>query len=231
MSLIFQAFTGTIRAWRRGTEVLEGITHGEFAVNKLSNALNSTLYFYNPKKNYAFTFEKGNHMGLPADTLSFITVSSAFMPKDSPFEKGPHRLKIYIDTDDQGDPALFAMALPALATEDDFEDEYNPEPYLISHEVQGLEIFVYDKENEDWTEEWEKENAVPERIKINIYIASDDEEEEPLIFTRVIDIPVAPSVKNKLTGPSSSANTEETPPTQTPPSGGNSPSTPSIKPR
>ena len=60
MSIAFQAFSGTIRGWRRGTEVADGIKHGDFAMNQLSSALNSTIYFFNPKKSYAFTFEKNN---------------------------------------------------------------------------------------------------------------------------------------------------------------------------
>ena len=59
MSIAFQAFSGTIRGWKRGTEVMDGIKHGDFAMNQMAAVLNSTIYFYNPRKSYAFTFEKG----------------------------------------------------------------------------------------------------------------------------------------------------------------------------
>lgn len=202
MSIVFQAFTGTLRGWKRGTEVVDGIKHGDFAMNQLATALNSTIYFYNPRKSYAFTFEKGTENGLPADIITFVTASSAFMPEGSPLQHGPHRIKLYIENDDEGNPALFAMAYPAIADIEEFENEYDAEPYLVSRAVQGLEILLYDEETEDWTEEWEKENSVPERIKMMIYVPSEDEDEEPIVFTRVLDIPVAESVKSKLTGPS-----------------------------
>ncbi|MCF7816863.1 MAG: type II secretion system GspH family protein [Kiritimatiellales bacterium] len=206
MSIAFQAFSGTIHAWKRGTEVVDGIKHGDFAMNQLASALDSTLYFFNPRKTYAFTIERGNAGSLPADTISFVTASSAFMPDGSPFAKGPHRLKLFID-DEDGSPALFASALPAIAEDEDEESEYVEEPMLVSRAVQGLEILIYDEETEDWTEDWEKENDVPERILIKIYVASEDEDEEPIVFTRVLEIPVAKSVEAKLTGPSKGAQT------------------------
>jgi prepilin-type N-terminal cleavage/methylation domain-containing protein len=202
MSIVFEAFTGTTRAWRRGTEVADGIKHGDFAMNQLAAALNSTVYFYNPNKSYAFTFEKGSHGGLPADTITFVTASSAFMPEGSPLQNGPHRIMIYIDDDENGDPALFAKAVPALADIEEFESEYLTEPHMVSRAIQGIEILLYDEDTDDWTASWEKENSVPERVKIQVYVPSDDDAEDPLVFTRILDIPVAESVKKKLTGPS-----------------------------
>ncbi|MDF7807394.1 type II secretion system protein [Pontiellaceae bacterium B12219] len=201
MSIAFQAFSGTVRGWKRGMEVMDGIKHGDFAMTQLVAALNSTIYFYNGKKTYAFTFEKDSNSGLPADSISFVTSSGAFMPFDSPFISGPHRLNLFIDNDD-GAPALFVSALPAVANPEDEEDELEADPILVSREVQGLEILIWDDENEDWTEEWEQENSIPERIMLTIFVASEDPAEEPIAFSRVIEIPVAASVKDKLTGPS-----------------------------
>lgn len=209
MSIAFQAFNGTIRGWKRGTEVIDGIKHGDFAMGQLVSAVNSTIYFTNPRKTYAFKFDKHTEGGLPADMISFVTSSSAFMPHDSPFTTGPHRLKLYIDNDG-GESALFAIAMPAIANDEEFEDEYDTEPILVSRAVQGLEILFWDKETEDWTEKWEKENAVPERILLTIFVASTDEDEEPIEFSRVVEIPVYKSMAAKLTGPSMSSRNSGT---------------------
>ena len=203
MSIAFQAFSGTIRGWKRGTEVIDGIKHGDFAMTQLVKALRSTIYFYNPKKTYAFKIEKGNSGGLPADTISFVTASGAFMPEYSPFATGPHRLKLFIGNDDSGDSALFASPMPAVTDDDEYEDEYDSEPLLVSRAIQGLEILLWDEETEDWTVDWEKENSVPERILLILFVASENEDEEPIEFTRIIEIPVALSVKEKLASPSS----------------------------
>ena len=212
MSIIFESFSAAIRGWKRGTEVLDGVTHGEFAMNHLTAVLNSTIYFNNPRKSYAFTFEKSTTAGLPSDTISFVTASSAMMPENSPLKNGPHRIKLYIDIDDDGNPALFSMAVPAMANFEDFEAEYAIEPHLVSRTIQGLEIMLYNAETEDWTSEWEEDNSVPERVMIMVYVPSDNEDEEPIVFTRVLEIPVAESVLLHLSGPS-----------KTSASGGNSP--------
>ena len=200
MSIAFQAFSGTIRAFKRGTEVMEGIKHGDFAMTQLVGTLNSTIFFDSPRKTYAFTIEKESNSGLPADIISFVTSSGAFMPHDSPFSSGPHRIKLFIE-DDKGAPALFVTAMPAVPNSEDEEEDFDAEPILVSREVQGLEILIWDKETEDWTEEWEPENSVPERILITVFVAADDPTEESIKFTRVLEIPVSSSLKDKLTGP------------------------------
>lgn len=201
MSIAFEAFSSTIRGWKRGMEVAEGITHGDFAMQPLVCALDSTIYFYNQRKCYAFKIENGTKSGYPADLISFVTASGAFMPADSPYAKGPHRLKLYIDTDNHGDPALFAIPMPAIADDEEFEDEFDVVPILVSHSVCGLDIQFWDSENEDWTEEWEEENSVPERVQVTLVVAAEDENDEPIEFTRVIEIPVFDSVKERLSSP------------------------------
>ena len=202
MAVAFEAFSGTIRGWKRGTEVIEGIKHGDFAMTQLSAALNSTIFFNSPRKSYAFEMERGTISGLPADSISFVTASSAFMPEGSPLQHGPHRLKLFIDDDEEGNPALFSIAFPAIANIEEAEDEYDAEPHLISRAVQGLEVLLYNKELEDWTDdEWEKGNSIPEKVQLTIYVASEEEDEEPISFSRVLEIPVAQSISSKLTGP------------------------------
>ena len=205
MSIAFEAFSGAVRGWKRGTEVADGIKHGDFAMGQLVAALNSTIYFYNARKVYAFRFEKNTASGLPSDTLSFVTASGAFMPADSPYAKGPHRIKLFIDDDDYGNPALFALPMPAIADEEEFEQQFRAEPLIVSRAISGLEIQFWDTQAEQWTEEWETDNAVPERILIRMYVASDDEREEPIVFTRLVEIPVFKSVAERLASPSKAA--------------------------
>lgn len=205
MLIAFQSFSGTVRGWKRGMEVIDGIKHGDFAMNQLAAAINSTIYFSNPRKTYAFTFEKEAMSGLPADRISFVTSSGAFLPHNSPLVRSPHRLNVFIDSED-GAQALFVTATPAVPNDEEAEEEYAADPILVSRAVQGLEILIWDAENEDWTEEWEEENSVPERIQLIVFVASDDENEDPIEFYRVVEIPVAPSVKEKLTSPTIQGN-------------------------
>jgi prepilin-type N-terminal cleavage/methylation domain-containing protein len=205
MALSFQAFSGTIRGWKRGTRVMENIKHGQFAMLQLANALNSTVYFNNPRQSYGFIFEKngGNSADYPADIISFVTASSAFVPYGHPLTRGPHRLKLYIDKSDNGEDALFAEIRPIVAD----EDKYKADPILVTTGIQGIECTFYDEEQDSWTDEWTHKNSIPKRIKVALYAPpnKDEKADDGVVFTRIFEIPVAASVPAQLKGPSQSS--------------------------
>jgi hypothetical protein len=94
MSIAVQALQQTLSAWKRGEEVIDSIQHGDYVMSQLVCAINSTLYFYDENATYAFTVEKDTANGNPADIVSFVTTSPAFLPPDSPFLKGPHNMTV-----------------------------------------------------------------------------------------------------------------------------------------
>ncbi|MCF7849896.1 MAG: type II secretion system GspH family protein [Kiritimatiellales bacterium] len=196
LSIAFQALSATIRGWRRGTEVAESIQHGDFAMEHLVGALRSTVYFNDAKKSYGFQLEK-NGSTYPADRISWVTASPAFMPMASPFQHGSHRITLFIDQTDDGEDGLFASARPQLADEEDYEAE----EWLVSRGIQGLECRIYNAEEELWEEEYETSNSVPDRIEISLYAAPADEDDDAVVFTRILEIPVAASVKERLSNP------------------------------
>jgi len=201
LTIAFESFSASLRAWKRGSEVIDSMKHGEFVMNRLAAAVDSAIYFRNQRKAYAFKIEKKNEGGLPADVIDFVTASDAFMPADSPLREAPHRIRLFID-DRDGEPALYLLAMPAIADEEEFEDAFDPEPVLTSRLVRGLKIEIYDEQNEEWTDEWEKGNSIPKRIRLSVYVMADpDSDDAPVLFVRVIDIPVATSLKANLTGP------------------------------
>ncbi|MBN2686369.1 MAG: prepilin-type N-terminal cleavage/methylation domain-containing protein, partial [Pontiellaceae bacterium] len=209
MSVAVQALDQTLRAWKRGGEVIDSIQHGDYVISQLVCAINSTLYFYDENATYAFTVEKDTNFGNPADIVSFVTTSSAFLPPDSPFLKGPHRIELTIDSDDNGDPALFVLAMPAvnMLMEDDtedFRDQYDAEPVIACPSVNGLEILFWNEEDEEWEEEWEEENSVPQRIQVIVSVMSSDPDEDDTIFQRIIEIPVYGATLQQIPGPTSS---------------------------
>lgn len=211
MSIAVQALQQTLRAWKRGGEVIDNIQHGDYAISQLVCAINSTLYFYDNNATYAFTVEKDTNFGNPADIVSFVTTSPAFLPPDSPFLKGPHRIELTIDSDDNGDPALFILAMPAvnMLLEDDtedFRDQYDAEPTIACPNVNGLEILFWNEEDEEWEDEWEEENSVPKRIQVTVSVMSSDPDEDDTIFQRIIEIPVYAATEQQISGPTASSN-------------------------
>jgi hypothetical protein len=90
-----------------------------------------------------------------------------------------------------------------VADPEQVEEDYEAEPHLVSREVQGLEVQTYDPENEEWLDEdWTKKSALPERLRVVIYVQPATPEDEPILFERMLEIPVAPSVELHLKGPS-----------------------------
>ncbi len=202
MGIAFQAFTGTIRGWKRGTEVMNGIHHGDFSMNQMAAALRSIIYFNNPRKTYAFRLEKNIGTDLPADRISFVTSSRFFMSVDSTFAQSPHRIQLFIDEDEDGNPSLHSLVMPAIADEEQFIEEYAAEPHLVSRAVRGLEVLVWNGTDEEWEDQWELENSIPERLLLSLYVVASDEDEPPIVFSRTLDLPTAESVKEAIDHPS-----------------------------
>ena len=209
MSIAFQALSSTLRGWKRGNEVIEGIHHGDFAMRQCASAINSMIYFQDERKRYAFRFEKEFSNNLPADWISFVTASSYFLHPNDPLAVGPHRLQLFIQDDEYGNPALYSISMPALSDEEEFIDKYNPEPYLITRAVQGFEILIYDFDNKEWSDKWDFDNHIPERVLISFYVTSEDEAEEPVVYNRVFNIPVAESMDQPLFSPTTKSTTTQ----------------------
>ena len=64
----------------------------------------------------------------------------------------------------------------------------------------GLDITVWNEQEEVWKEEWKYANRIPARVKIELYIST-EKNEEPVIYRRVIDIPTAESVGSSISSP------------------------------
>ena len=71
------------------------------------------IYFQDERKRYAFRFEKELSNNLPADWISFVTASPYFLHPNDPLAEGPHRLQLFIQDDEYGNPALHSISMPA----------------------------------------------------------------------------------------------------------------------
>ena len=200
MSLAFQGFNRTLMGWKRGTQLIEDMRYGDHFIQEVSQALHAMLFFNDRNKSYAFRMENKTENGFPADYVSFVTTSTACGTTDLPWHTLPHRLQLFMGTDSQGDPALCSITLPPLADEEKYLELYQPEAHLISSAIVGLDITVWNEQDEVWEEEWKYANRIPARVKIELYISTEINE-EPVIYRRVIDIPTAESVGSSISSP------------------------------
>ncbi len=203
MTIVLTTFTTTLNAWQRGTAALEDLHHGDFVMEQLVSALRSAIIFGSTPGAYSFRVESRSGGSYPNDLASWVTSGTAFMPQDSPLNRGLHRIVVTVENNPDGDPAFAIRALPHLS-EDEDED---PDPWFVSTEVKGLKFRFYNVEDEDWDDEWEDTNSLPAIVEVTLYLDPLEKYGPPVEFKRLVRIPLGGAVPEavKATGPESSA--------------------------
>ena len=195
MAVIILTFTVTVRGWRRGSELLEELHHGDYVMEQLVSALRSAAFFYNDPTRFGFWLEDLEGVDYPADKISFVTAGTAFMPPGSHLANGLHRIEITVQENEDGDPAVAIRAFPHLTEMEDWEAD----PWFVSTVVKGLNVRTYNQQDEDWEDEWEDTNAVPSLVEVTLFMDPvDDERGDPVELSRLVEIPVAPVVQNAV---------------------------------
>ena len=195
MAVIWQTFSSTIGAWRRGGELLDELRHGDFVMEQLISALRSAAFFESAPGKYGFTL-KNSDKNYPADKLSWVTASSAFMQPDSPLMNSLHRIVFSIEDGPDGDLAVAIRAYPQLA---DMEED-DVDPWFVSSEVKGINCRVYDLEADspDWENDWEDTNSIPSLMEITLYMDPLEKYGDPITIQRIVEIPVARKVDRQV---------------------------------
>ena len=194
MTVVVATFVATLKGWQKGSALLDELHHGDFVMEQLVSALRSTAFFPNAPEKYGFWLEDDAGGRYPTDFISFVTSGTAFLPTDSLLANGLHRLEFTIADNDDGDPAVSIRAVPHLMNPEDFEGE----PWFVSTTVKGFECRTYNMEDEDWEYDWEDTNAVPSLVEVTLYMDPLEGDTEPVVLSRVVEIPVAPVVANAV---------------------------------
>lgn len=197
-TIVWNTFTATTNAWRRGSKLMDRLHRGDFIMEQLYTALRSTAFFESRPEKYGFWLKDAGSGHTAHDTISWVTSGTAFVPEDSPLARGLHRIAFTIEDNDNGDPAVAVRAYPHLA--DLEEDDYDAETWYLSTEVQGFDCEVYDVEQEDWSFEWEDTNAIPRLVKVTLYLTPVELYEPPVEIVRLVEIPVAPPLEEAVEG-------------------------------
>jgi prepilin-type N-terminal cleavage/methylation domain-containing protein len=197
LTLAWQTFSATTRAWTSARALLDRTHHGDFVMAQLSSALRSMVFFDSatPDK-YGFRMDR-NSGDYGEHSISWVTDSGAFIPRNTGFEHGLHRIEVGAGRDDDGREGLMVTVWPHLADEEDVEKQ----SWVISENVKGLSCMVYNIEEEQWDDEWEDTNAIPGLIGITLYTEPFEEDEDPVEYHQLIEIPLGPPVTNEVDSP------------------------------
>ncbi|OGV47460.1 MAG: hypothetical protein A2X46_14150 [Lentisphaerae bacterium GWF2_57_35] len=196
-AIIWSTFSATVRAWTRGSELLDNLHHGDFVMEQMVSALRSAAFFSTAPDKYGFHLKDRGTGRDAADVVSWVTSGTAFLPPDSPLANGLHRITVTIEDNRDGKPSVCVMAYPHLADID--EGSVETEKWFISSEVKGLECQVYNKEDEDWDDEWEDTNSIPRLVQITLYMDPLEKYGDPVKLERLVELPVAPPLDAAVT--------------------------------
>lgn len=175
-------FWSVLKAWNRGSELLEQLHYGEFAMEQLVTALRGAAWF--PSKPAAFGF------WLEGDKASWVTSGTAFLPPDSPYQNGLHRLSVTADSVG-GQRGLVVRAWPHLSEE---MDENDAEPWLVCPGVDEFKCEWYDFEGDNWSTDWEETNSLPKLVRVTLKMEKRKNFDEELELQRLVELEVAPEL-------------------------------------
>ncbi len=183
-------FWSVLKAWTRGGEMLEQLHYGEFAMEQLVTAMRGAAWF--PSKPEAFGFWLEDNGG----KASWVTSGRAFLPPDSPWQNGLHRLSVTVDSVD-GEKGLVVKAWPHVGDED---AERDAEAWLVCPEVEELSCEWYDFEGDDWSQDWEETNSLPKLVRVTLKMKKRKQFDESLELQRLVELEVAPDLPGTESG-------------------------------
>ena len=195
MTIVWQSFTVAIRAWRRGSDFLMEMHHGDFVMEQLVESLRSAAYFDGSGDTYGFRLENRSEGRYPNDKLSWVKSGKGFMPYGTELGEGLHRIDLSVEDNEEGEPAVTARIYPHLAEEDE-EEYYEGETWQVSRRVKGIDCRVYIEEDEEWAEEWENSNSLPALVEITLYMDPLEGDDDPVQIARAIEIPISRELKS-----------------------------------
>lgn len=214
-TIIWSTFATTVDGWRRSTEYLDRITHGDFVIDQMVSSLRSAAFFPNRPDKFGFWLDASGGGDAPRDTISWVTAGSAFMLPDDPLSHGLYRIMLSVEGGGGGS-GLAVRSFQHLKSEIEKDDA---EPWIVSPRVIGLGCRIYNFEDETWENEWEDTNAVPRLVEITVFMEPLEKFGSPVKLQRLVEIPVAPAVTGAVRAVSSdgpaASRTRTAPPEQT----------------
>jgi len=214
MSLVLMSFSNVVKATQKGEAMLDTLHHGEYAMEQMVSCLRSAVFFTTEPDKYEFILEDGGSDDQPTDIASWVTSSSAFIPRGSEMNDTLHRIYFSIEDDEDGEPALAVSAHPHRIDPEDDEAE-DVDFWIVSRKVRGFNCRVYDLRDESWEDDYDIKRSLPAFVELTLMVDSgEDREWTPM--HRLVQIPMAQLAKDQGRaadrGATENATVEETVP-------------------
>ena len=191
-TVTYMTFSTVIKAWSRGSELTEQLHRGDFVAEQLVVALRSTYYPESNQKDskYGFWMEDDGDGETAEDEISWVAIGSALIGKENVYFGSPHRIRVTIEDDEDGNTGVAVRSWRVKGQEEDFEPD-DIEPVFLSSKISGMNYRVaYEVEDDelDWLDEWEETNKVPKYVELTLFMESVDRNEDAVELKRVVKI-------------------------------------------
>ncbi len=191
-TVTYMTFSTLVKAWSRGSQLTDELNHGDFVIEQMVDALRSAYYPESLQKDSKYGFwQKDNGDGENAeDEISWVTIGSSLIGRENVYYGSPHRVRLTIEDDEDGDSAIAVRSWRVKGQEKDFDPD-DIKPVFLSKEIIGMNCrTAYEMEDGefDWLDEWEETNKVPRYVEITLYMKPLAEGNDPVEVKRLVHI-------------------------------------------
>lgn len=196
MSICFAAFSGISRAWQRGLALVDDLNHGDYVLDQVAQGLRCAFFpvTAGKKKRYGFILENNGDGQNARDAFSWVKTGGALLRAEEPLRYGTHRVRVSVEPDQEGEPRIVTRAWRPYVNLSSFTPE-QINPFALADNLSGMDVRVATNRTDEgweWENQWDDDatNHLPLAVEITLYWAPAEEDQEPVITKRLVEIPV-----------------------------------------
>ena len=202
MAIALSAYYSVSRAWQRGVTLADSLNHGDYVMEQMVSGLRCAFY-PPPQSNaaggwsdFGFWLEKRGSGAEARDVISWVKTGAALLGQENVLDRGLHRVRVSVEDDPDGLPAVAIRVWRPYANPDAF-DASQVDPFFISGKALGLSCRVATNRTDagwEWMDNWENEatNHLPAAVEITLYLDPIERNDPPVEIKRLVEIPLAP---------------------------------------
>ena len=183
--MMFGSFRSMVVATTRAEDAMDELHVVEALTNRIGDSLRTAAFYDSKPKRYEFRHEVAVSTS-DADSISWVTTHPPFRTEGL---EGLIRVELTVEEVD-GEDALVQRTWSSLWGENAPEIE-DIEPVVITHSVKGLKVWCYDRQEDDWVDEWQRKRELPPSVILVLTIESEEEGEPDREVATQINLPMA----------------------------------------
>lgn len=190
-----------VESWRASTDLLDEGLEGEAVMEQIAMALRSAYYPANgePTYEYGFQHDDDGDEDTAKDVFSWVKIGSSLIGEDVSWAGSAHRVKLYVGDDGEEDgPGLYAAAWQLVGQDDEFDEDEDVVPVLLSDRVIALDCRMRDPQKAtevgdpyEWIDEWTESNRIPTHVLVTLTLQPARKGADPDILRRMVEIPLS----------------------------------------